>query len=567
VKHALREYLVVAGFFLALSALYFSDTFNYWFILDDPAAMVSSLDSVADIFLVNSYSFSFYTPLLPLSFKPEVKLFGMNPFPYHIHNMVILVLTALMVYLIIRRYTDTMSSLISSVLVLFSSPSLVCVTWITLRQYLYAMFFALAAVYLYVKYNPDLKHKRFILFLILIFSELSFMGKEQYTTLPFVLFILSEGGVKQRVLKTIPFFLLLAGHFFLRWYVLGGIGGYVGAHYDHDTYLKSIFLSVLTESRVLFGFPWIIFLVLMPFIQKPKKLLTASLLWLAALLVSFAVMNVHPSGVTYRYWFMPTILFSFAIGLGAALIKNRSLKVLYLIAIAVVFLSHSFSVNKDVKIQFEKESARAKQMSAALTDKRYQESIILFPEGVSFVESFRTYYFSMAFQLISGTKIFPTLYPLELLAFYPEILKNYKSVYRIEDGVPVDVTGSIRNEMDAFRISLSGEKPDLKLLRGSADAEISLRCKSGRAIVACSVKRRGDKYYASKDMLPYLERVPLHLGRNIVLLPVDILSHRERDWYIGEEKMEDGATFITGLCLKEGGTKTKLSDILYYSAP
>jgi hypothetical protein len=121
--------------------------------------------------------------------------------------------------------------------------------------------------------------------------------------------------------------------------------------------------------------------------------------------------------------------------------------------------------------------------------------------------------------------------------------------------------------MDAFRISLSGEKPDLKLLRGSADAEISLRCKSGRAIAAYSVKRRGDKYYASKDTLPYLERFTLHLGRNIVLLPVEILSHRESDWYIGEEKTGDGATFMTGLCLQEGGTKTKLSDILYYSAP
>lgn len=564
------EKAAVFGLYLIIALFYYSDTLHSWFFLDDALAIVSSGEGLKEIFFVNNYSHFFYTPLLPLSFKPDVSFFGMNPLPYHIHNLIILVLITVMVYLILRRHTDRVYAFLSAGMILLSAPSLVCISWITLRQYLYPMLFSLAAVYLYIKYRPDLKNNRAVILLILVLSELSFMGKEQYVTLPFVLFILTDGGIKKRAVKTFPYFLLMICHLLLRQYVLGGLGGYLGMLFKPKAYAKTALGSFPAAARVLFGYSWGIILIAVPFFLKPKKLAIAILLWLASLSVSFLMMSDYPFAESYRYWFIAVILLSITAGIGSSLFRNSLLRAAYVSTITVLFLSHSLQVNKDLKNFFQKEALAAKQISEFLIDRRFSNSVVLFPNDRYLTAGEYLSNISRAYSRVSATETYPSFYPIELLAFYQSVLSDVKGVYRLEEGGLVEITGSVAKEMDRFKSSVSSEKPELKLFRTDSKTILDVKCKAGREIAAYIIERRGILYNGRREKLPYLEKINLKLlikKKKIELFPRETLSYHDGGWYVGERQIDDNAEVITGACLGEGGKSTGLSDILYIDNP
>lgn len=560
------EKFFVIGIFLIVSSFYFSDTLNYWFFYDDPGAMVSSTESLKKIFFGRIYSYAFYTPFVALSFKPDVALFGMNPLPYHIHNMIVLVFIAFMVYLMLRLYTDRVSSLVSSVIVLFSAPSLVCIIWITLRQYLYAMFFSLIATYLYLKYKPALRHNRFIVLIILILCEFSFMSKEQFMTLPFVLFIISEGNLKQRACKTYPYFLLLILHFLLRLYVLGGIGGYLGFQYDFKVYMRTIFESIFITSKVIFGHVWVVILIALPLFFKPKKIILSMQLWLISLSISFLAMFFYPSADTYRYWFIPMILFSFSVGFSASIIRNRLLKASFLLTIMTLFLSNSLNINRDLKELFNNETLLAKQVAESMIDRKYRNSMVLCPNDSYIVESSYIYCLSMAYRRISGIEHFATFYPMELIAFYPDVTRDFENVYEIKGKGIVNITTSMEKKINLFKTAISSEKPEIKLFKNDNGIRTMLKCRSGKLIIRYSIKRIADKYYASKNTLPYLENInliPYTKNEAVLLLPIENLSYHEKKWHIGRRPVANNEAVITCSCMDEQGQNTLLSDILF----
>lgn len=562
--------IFIPVFLFTIAFLYFYNVLHLWFFCDDPASIVYSAENLYEILFVNRYSYAFYTPLLPLSFKPDVALFGMNPFYYHLHNVIVLALIASMVYLILRRYADRASSIVAAGIILLSAPSLVCIIWITLRQYLYSMLFALIALHLFLKYKPDLKNNKMVVFLIALLSELSFMGKEQYMTLPFIFFLLSGGGLRKRINRTFAYFLVLIAHFLLRWHVLGNMGGYLGIYYDPKLYLITVFGSILTASKVLFGFSGIVILVAIPFMLRPKKFILSCIVWLLSLSISFVSMYYYPTADTYRYWFIPVVLFSFAIGSGSSLLKNRKLKVFYLILITALFLNHSLRINEELKSQFRKETAVAKRISESMIDSRYRNSVILFPDNKYIIESGYQYNMAKAYLDILGIATFPSLYPLELIAFYPEILQNAKAVYKLQSDVLVDVTGSVGKDLDLFSGSLVSEKPEIRLFKSGSTVEISLKCKGGKGITGYTIKRFNDKYYITRHVLPYLERInlkPFITSTAVDALPVENLSYRNRAWYLGTMPIKNNTAVITVSCTDQGARNTRLSDILYVLNP
>ncbi|MEW6569603.1 MAG: hypothetical protein AB1390_00290, partial [Nitrospirota bacterium] len=434
---------------------YYRDIFDFWFVSDDAAAIVSSTASLKEILLNRIYSNFFYTPLVALSFKPDVLLFGLNPLPYHIHNAVILVLTSFMVYRILRLYTDRISSSLAAIIVLLAVPSLICLLWITLRQYLYAMLFALLSVYLFLKNKPNPKNNPFMVLIILVFSELSFMGKEQYMTLPFVLFILAGGNFRQRFSMTYPYFLLLVGHFFLRLYVLEGIGGYPGFHYGPLIYAKAVYRSIFIESKVLFNYNWPVIPLAFPLLLRPKKLLLSVLLWFFALSVSFVVMSDYPQLDTYRYWFIPTVLFAVMLGLNANSIRNRYMKIAGCATVIAFFLIHSFSAGYSVIAFFEKECQLAESVTRAILDKKYKDSLILFPDSSWLPNSGFIGHMSEAYYRVDGIRSHFPFFPLELLSFYPEVSCDFTDIYEIKGDRIEKITGSIEDRINLFRRALS----------------------------------------------------------------------------------------------------------------
>jgi len=563
--NCLEKILVLIILFI-IAFVYLSDTLNCWFFYDDPAAMVSSTGSLKEIFIENHYSYAFYTPLVALSFKPDVILFGLNPLPYHIHNVILLALIAFMGYQILRLYTDRLSASLAAIIILFATPSLVCVIWITLRQYLYAMLFSLTALYLYLKYTPTFKHNTFTVLLITILCELSFMGKEQFITLPFVLFILSEGSFKKKIQKTFPYFLVLVAHFLFRWHMLESFGGPVGAYYDIKVYIRTIFLSIFTASKVLFGYTWFIVFILFPLLLKGEKIILSVLLWLSSLSISFLAMSYYPYADTYRYWLIPTILVSLVTGLNANRIKNILMKGIYCFVIIAFFLYHTLNVNKDVKATLREESLIAQHVSKSLLDNRFINSMILLPNNHYITASGYIYYMSKVYRKIGNFKIFPTFYPLELLVFFPEITKDFKYFYEIKGNNIFNITDSIEEKINRFKEIISNEKPAIKLFKEKNRVELSLKCMANRSLITYLVRKMDEKYYTVRNTLPYIEKIDVtsfFKGKNIGLLPIEILSYHDSEWFISNNPILEHESFVTGSCIDSEGRHTLLSDALF----
>ncbi len=566
-KYFRYEQLIVLGMLVIVAFLYYRDIFKYWFVADDALAIFSSTSSLKEMLFTRIYSSIFYTPLVPLSFKPDVVLFGITPLPYHIHNIMVLVLISFTVYKILRLYADSISSLFPAFIILLSTSSLVCLLWITLRQYLYAMFFSLLGVYIFLRYKPDLRNKPLLVLIILILSELSFMGKEQYMTLPFILFVLSADGFKQRVIRTYPYFILLAGHFLLRLHVLGGLGGYPGVSYNPVVYAKTAYESIFTESTALFGYGWFIIFLALPLLLRPKKLLTAILIWLASLLISFVVMYSYPQLDTYRYWLIATVLFSFMIGFNTNFIRSAPLKAIYCFMVAAFFLVHSLQTNKDIKAFFKKEALMGEQVAELTINSKYHDKLVLLPQSernwlvtTNYIENI-----SKAYYEVEGIKSSPpTFFPIELLSLYPETMKG-KNVYDIEDGRVINITGFVKEKINLFNSMTSFEKPALKLFLKDNSVGMELGCNSAREIIGFDIRTANDRPFAKKYVAQYIKLINLtpFLNTNYAqTMPIEKLSYKNKRWYIGDSPIPDDTTFLTLMCVNAEGKHTRLSDII-----
>ncbi len=561
------EQLIVLMLLVIIAFLYYRDIFSFWFVSDDAAAMVSSTETLRKIFFDHIFSHYFYTPLVALSFKPDVMIFGINPFPFHIHNTIILILIAFMVYRILREYTDTISSVVPALIVLLSLPSLICLLWITLRQYLYGMLFALFSIFLFLKYQPDIKKNRLVLIIILIFTELSFMGKEQFMTLPFVLFMLAKGGFKERLYKTLPYFLLFAGHFILRFRVLRGLGGYLGVEYDPIVYMKTTYESIFTASKVLFGYPWIVLLAGVPLLLKIRSLFLSISIWLTSLMVSFLVMYQYPQVDMYRYWLIPAVLFSFWVGFNSNAIKSIFLKISYSSIILALFLMHSLALGNEIKGIAGKEMLMAERTTRALFDQKYREAIILFPESNWMASSTFIEHISTAYQKIHGIKAYSPFYPLELLSFYPKILNDFRDIYEIKEGEVLNISDSIHGKIEHFDTSVSDEKPHISLLKQNNIVNMNVKCASAQGITGFKVRNLEGRPYTTKYIAPYIESVNLTNAfdvKDAEVLPRGSLSYDKGKWLIDGMPLSENYSFLILTCVNNKGAYTQLSDIISF---
>lgn len=569
---------ILDGLLLAVIPLvaftYYFDTLRYWFFYDDAFNIFYSMEGLREIFLSHNYSNAFYTPLLPFSFKADVFFFKMNPLPYHVHNVLILVLIAFMVYCIIRLYSDRISAFLPAMIIILSTPSLVCVSWITLRQYLYAMLFALIAIYLHLRKERLTTVSRWHIIAILICCELSFMGKEQFVTLPVVLFLISKGGLRERISSTYLYFVLLLLHVVLRWYVLGGIGGYLGATYDPKDYAKTIFASFLTASAVLFGSKWIGFVIMTPLFCKPKKIMLVLMIWFASLAVSFLVMSASPSSDDFRYWFIAVILFAFLLGFSSNLLKRNFAKIAYLVVIFLVFSVHSWTANKGVKVFFNKETGIAKTISEALLGRRYQNALFLIPDNRYIVNPHYIYSVARDYLELYKLETLTSFYPFELLAYYPQIIGDFKEVYEIKDGQISDISSTVKNRIDLFRVGLLNDKLEIGLRRQGNAININLICKEGRQLSVFFLKKLGSRYFAHSSFLPYFSQ---HIELNrflksedmgyVEILPIDYLSYKTRKWSLRGEPLDANGLYLTANCTNAISKTTALSNVLYIQKP
>jgi hypothetical protein len=209
-----RQHLVPVAL-VAVFALLFGWTVlrlpEKWWFEDDPMqyAVSGAVSNPVRIFTDPSVQRSIgngraVTPFMELSFWTDMRLFGRSPAAAHLHSMVALAATAVMLYLFLWRITRsrTISAIASCLWTLL--PSTVAVaSFISTRHYLEGLFFALAFTWLLVsgpwRTREQQTQQGSALAGLVLLGAIAMLHKEVYVT--WVLAALAMGAVHYRSLR------------------------------------------------------------------------------------------------------------------------------------------------------------------------------------------------------------------------------------------------------------------------------------------------------------------------------------------------------------------------------
>jgi len=218
------QILIIAAVLALGTAAVYWPVHGYGFVnYDDVTYVVSNPQVQAGLTLAGLKwaSTTFYAsnwhPLTWLSLMADVQLFGLNPGPHHIINVVLHILNAWLLFLVLTTMTEALwPSAIVAGLFAWHPLHVQSVAWIAERKDVLSTFFGLLALLAYTRYAKSNDRK----WLVMAFFSFAFslMAKPMLVTLPFV-FLLTDfwplkrtvsAGSETRPLigEKLPFFLL-----------------------------------------------------------------------------------------------------------------------------------------------------------------------------------------------------------------------------------------------------------------------------------------------------------------------------------------------------------------------
>jgi len=238
-----EQYFLPAA--LAITFLCFFPSLQNRFVnLDDPQYLlenpvVKSLNAENLKAIFTRQFVGNYQPVTMLSYMLEYKIFGLNPFGYHLINLVFHLLNTFLVFQITYKLSSStpgkgLISLITSLLFGIHPLHVESVVWIAERKDVLYGFYFLWSLYLYVEgLVPSVKGENLRLSLprtgaILLLFLLSLLSKAQAVVLPLVFFavdfLINRKFSQKIILEKIPFFILAAAFGLLAVKVQGKAG-------------------------------------------------------------------------------------------------------------------------------------------------------------------------------------------------------------------------------------------------------------------------------------------------------------------------------------------------------
>jgi len=201
---------------LILTALIYSQTIKFSFIEWDDFTTIVGNQYIKDISLSNFfYLFNreHFTVLSLLTHAIEYKIWGLNPMPYHINNLVIHLINILLVYNFIKLISGRKDiPIIAAILFAVHPLRVESVAWVVERKDLLFTLWALLGMIAYIKYIKSKKIKYLILSFITLY--LSSLSKIQILTIPFALFLFDYFYSRRFSIKVIFEKFLLIGLIF-----------------------------------------------------------------------------------------------------------------------------------------------------------------------------------------------------------------------------------------------------------------------------------------------------------------------------------------------------------------
>ncbi len=192
------DYLLIIVTGLIFSIGYLKTTSQWWYS-DDPGEFiyVATISNPLAIFIDPIILKSFTTgqalvPMQLLSIWIDVKLFGYEPFPAYVHNLIVLVLVLVLLYAVLIEWIkNRWIAILGSVIWLILPSTIAVHEFISARHYMEGLAWALAVLWLVKKNIQEPSWRGTLYFLIVgVLSIQSMLFKEIYAAiLPVFLFL------------------------------------------------------------------------------------------------------------------------------------------------------------------------------------------------------------------------------------------------------------------------------------------------------------------------------------------------------------------------------------------
>lgn len=194
--------IAVLGIFSYSSSL--NNAFTNWddeeMVVNNPSVRSLSLPSLLKTF--TTFHHSHYHPLVNISYAIEYKFAELNPFVYHLTNLIFHLLNSVLVYLVLfRLFRNNFIAALVSILFAVHPLHTESVAWITERKDMLYAFFYLLAILFYL-FNKETKTKKYDVYVYLFFI-ISCLSKASAVTFPVILLVVDYFFEKKLSLKNV----------------------------------------------------------------------------------------------------------------------------------------------------------------------------------------------------------------------------------------------------------------------------------------------------------------------------------------------------------------------------
>ncbi len=208
---------VVIAIIAAVSLLIYGQSLGNQFLQWDEGQLITDNPIVLSSFPGNvekaftSYDPELYIPLTFVSFQAEHAIAGLNPFLFHLDNLLLHLLCAILVFFLLQKFGISRLAAFMGALLFAAHPvNVETVAWVSARKDLLATAFSLLCILSYFRFRESEWKKWLWISLVLFFAAL--LCKISAIAVPFLLLLIGwkdDRRIGKKQLFTLaPFFLL-----------------------------------------------------------------------------------------------------------------------------------------------------------------------------------------------------------------------------------------------------------------------------------------------------------------------------------------------------------------------
>jgi tetratricopeptide (TPR) repeat protein len=390
-----KKPIIALLIFLVLGSILYYPTTAFEFLLnfDDDQLILNNpqLQGLTFLKLKEIFTeavFGLYHPVTTLSWAIEYSLFGLDPYYFHLNNIVLHLINAILVFYFIQKLLkNKLVALFCSLLFIIHPMHVENVAWLSSRKDLVYTFFFLLGLIQYLRYKQ--RSKVSAIFLTSLFFILSLFSKSNAVVFPAVLLLIDLHFDKKvdfkSVVSKVPFFLLSALFVYITIHTQseeGFIKDFEGtynwinrifmAFYSPVYYLFKLIIPIHLFPKNLYPQEVNGFLPFQYYLGLPALILLAVSVWLQQksrriwilglgffLIIILPVLKIIPTGndlVSNRYVYLPYLGLYMIWGSYLFQAKNKWLKILSVLLV-LFFLFQSYNYQSVYKNSYSTWSA------------------------------------------------------------------------------------------------------------------------------------------------------------------------------------------------------------------